>query len=785
MKAEENNTRLRDVIKAIRSCKTAAEERNVISEECALIRASFRKENCPLRHRNVAKLIFFHMLGYNTQFAHIECLKLMVSKRFIEKKVGYLALVQLMSEEDELTLMAISSVKADLASDKHNVAGMALCAVANSASTDMCREVSHDVIRLMSGSGHSSVRAKAILAAARVIRKCPDLLEDFLEPALALVEETHTQTLGTAMSLMLEIIKQDGEKVHRFAAFSSTFERSLRNLARVDGQLDVTINGVVDPFTQCRLIEMLRIIGRIGPAETLQFESVLGSIISSTELVKQTGRSLVYECCKTILELPTSASLRAQALNTLDSLIISKENNTRYIALKALTREAASNPDSVLKFRSGVLGCLQDPDLSVANMAVELLVMLVNASNVKTIMKDLLHLLETAENAELKETIATKVCLVAELHKYDQNWYLETMVHVLEFTKSVGEDTICRILNTILSASDLHEYAAKTLYFSVKSHLGQEALTTLGLWCIGEYADLVINPRPIASLPTSPAPAEVVDLIQSVFSQNVSIMCKQYALTAIAKVAVRIPEEASSCRYALEGQSLSATLELQQRACEYLVLLDDSMETLRMALFAHMPAFEKDAIRVSAPTVIPAERRETIAELPQTPKTPATAANLLEMDLLGDVASPIPVTSQPTPSDFSSLEFSVTPQQAQSGSIVLEAYRDSYIVIMLNCVKEDPSHPEITTIYMSTSAQSAYTLTNIKILPLAPKNLRVSLFPASDKTLTASQPITQVLKITNISHGQKQIAIKLKIEYDLQGTTQKYEQVVSQFPIEY
>jgi hypothetical protein len=86
---------------------------------------------------------------------------------------------------------------------------------------------------------------------------------------------------------------------------------------------------------------------------------------------------------------------------------------------------------------------------------------------------------------------------------------------------------------------------------------------------------------------------------------------------------------------------------------------------------------------------------------------------------------------------------------------------------------------------MSTSGQSAFTLTNVKVLPLAPKNLRVSLFPASEKTLTASQPITQVLKITNISHGQKQIAIKLKIEYDLQGATQKYEQVVSQFPIAY
>jgi len=48
----------------------------------------------------------------------------MVSKRFIEKSG---ALVQLMSEEDELTLMAISSVKADLASDQAYVSGTECC----------------------------------------------------------------------------------------------------------------------------------------------------------------------------------------------------------------------------------------------------------------------------------------------------------------------------------------------------------------------------------------------------------------------------------------------------------------------------------------------------------------------------------------------------------------------------------------------------------------------------------------------------------------------------------
>ena len=55
--------KLRDLIRSVRSCKTAAEERSVISRESALIRTAIREEQEQYRHRNVAKLLFMHMLG--------------------------------------------------------------------------------------------------------------------------------------------------------------------------------------------------------------------------------------------------------------------------------------------------------------------------------------------------------------------------------------------------------------------------------------------------------------------------------------------------------------------------------------------------------------------------------------------------------------------------------------------------------------------------------------------------------------------------------------------------
>lgn len=55
--------KLRELIRAVRACKTAAEERAVIAQECARIRTAFKEEDIEHRNRNVAKLLFIHMLG--------------------------------------------------------------------------------------------------------------------------------------------------------------------------------------------------------------------------------------------------------------------------------------------------------------------------------------------------------------------------------------------------------------------------------------------------------------------------------------------------------------------------------------------------------------------------------------------------------------------------------------------------------------------------------------------------------------------------------------------------
>eukprot|EP00164_Ancoracysta_twista_P014375 GFYU01023394.1.p1 GENE.GFYU01023394.1~~GFYU01023394.1.p1 ORF type:complete len:164 (+),score=37.06 GFYU01023394.1:87-578(+) len=144
--------RLRELIRNVRACKTAAEEREVISKECALIRTAFKDEDSQFRHRNVAKLMYIHMLGYPTHFGQMECLKLIASPKYAEKRVGYLGLMTLLDERQEVLMLVTNSLKNDMNHQNQYIVGLALCALGNISSTDIARDLAPEVEKLLKNS---------------------------------------------------------------------------------------------------------------------------------------------------------------------------------------------------------------------------------------------------------------------------------------------------------------------------------------------------------------------------------------------------------------------------------------------------------------------------------------------------------------------------------------------------------------------------------------------------------------------------------------------------------
>lgn len=91
--------------------QTVADERALIQQESAAIRASFREEDTYQRYNNIAKLLYIHMLGNPAHFGQIECLKLVASPRFADKRLGYLGIMLLLDESQEVLTLVTNSLK--------------------------------------------------------------------------------------------------------------------------------------------------------------------------------------------------------------------------------------------------------------------------------------------------------------------------------------------------------------------------------------------------------------------------------------------------------------------------------------------------------------------------------------------------------------------------------------------------------------------------------------------------------------------------------------------------
>ena len=405
-------TRLRDLIKSVRTCKTAAEERAVIANESAEIRESFKDETYKCRHRSVAKLLFIQMMGYPTQFGQVECLKLIASNNYTEKRVGYLGLAQLLNEQDDVLLMVTNIMQIDMNSGNNQISGMGITAMANVATAEMCRDLCKDICRLMNHS-NSYIRKKAALAGMRIARKCPDLIEDLSAEIPRLLEDRSHVVVMNGLNLLLEVLKVSPEMKKKFIQFNSLLVKAMRNLLHSVHSPEHSIGGVTDPFLQVRLIKLLCKLTENQPSE--ETCDCLAQVTTNTDSGKNSGNSVLYECVKTILEIQSTSGLRVLATNIMGRFLMSRDNNLRYVALNSLLRLVKIDPLAVQRHKNTIMDCLKDPDVVIKKKALELTTVLINENNVKQIVSDLIdHLL--ASEPELKEAIVAKLCSALELH---------------------------------------------------------------------------------------------------------------------------------------------------------------------------------------------------------------------------------------------------------------------------------------------------------------------------------------------------------------------------------
>ncbi|MBA0878160.1 hypothetical protein Goshw_005602, partial [Gossypium schwendimanii] len=544
------------MIRAIRSCKTAAEERAVVRKECAAIRAAISENDQDYRHRNLAKLMFIHMLGYPTHFGQMECLKLIASSGFPEKRIGYLGLMLLLDERQEVLMLYII--------------GLALCALGNICSAEMARDLAPEVERLLQFRD-PNIRKKAALCSIRIIKKVPDLAENFINPAASLLREKHHGVLITGVQLCTDLCKVSSEALEYFREkCTEGLVKTLKDMANSPYAPEYDIAGITDPFLHIRLLKLLRILGQ-GDADASDcMNDILAQVATKIESNKNAGNAILYECVGTIMSIEDNGGLRVLAINILGRFLSNRDNNIRYVALNMLMKAITVDAQAVQRHRATILECVKgfsfgdivipsiclglgsgvgwnrnwDSDASIRKKALDLVYLLVNESNVKPLTKELIESLE-ASDQEFKGVLTAKICSLVEKFSPEKIWYIDQMLKVLSEAGNFVKDEVWHALIVVISnASDLHGYSVRALYRAFQTSTEQETLVRVAVWCIGEYGDMLVNNVGMLDIeePITVTESDAVDALEvSIKRLNSDLTTKAMALIALLKLSSRFP----------------------------------------------------------------------------------------------------------------------------------------------------------------------------------------------------------------------------------------------------
>ncbi|KAG8945593.1 clathrin associated protein complex large subunit [Tulasnella sp. 424] len=585
---------LKALIKGIRACKTLADERALIQNESAAIRTSFKEEDTYARHNNIAKLLYIHMLGYPAHFGQIECLKLVASPRFSDKRLGYLGIMLLLDENQEVLTLVTNSLKNDMNHSNMYAVGLALCTFANISSEEMSRDLSHEIEKLL-GSSNTYIRKKAALCALRVVRRVPDLLENYVQRAKGLLQDRNHGVLLTGITLITEMCQIDESCLEEYRKAVPALVRHLKQLVSTGYSPEHDVSGITDPFLQTKILRLLRLLGKGNTEASEAMNDILAQVATNTDSTKNVGNSILYETVLTVLHIEADSGLRVMAINILGKFLSNRDNNIRYVALHTLNKVVGIDTNAVQRHRNIILDCLRDGDISIRRRALELSYALINDSNVRVLTRELLAFLEVADN-EFKLGITTQVCLAAERFAPNKRWHIDTVLRVLKLAGNyVREEALAGFIRLVAHTPELQAYTASKLYSALLADISQESLTLAAVWIIGEYGEALIESGLVEEEEAKPVTDEnLVNLLETVLNgPYINTLSRQFVLTALIKLTARpIVSQAQQERITgiLGGYATNPALEIQQRAVEYINLYNQP--EVRSGVLEQMPAPE-------------------------------------------------------------------------------------------------------------------------------------------------------------------------------------------------
>ncbi|OQR74719.1 AP-3 complex subunit delta-1 isoform X2-like [Tropilaelaps mercedesae] len=561
---------LTDLVRGIRNNRN--NEAKYITQCMEEIKEELRQDNIAVKSNAVAKLAYLQMLGYDISWAAFNIIEVMSSSKFTFKRIGYLAASQSFHDETDVLMLTTNMIRKDLNSVGVYESGVAMSGLACFVTPDLARDLSHDVMTLLT-STKPYLRKKAVLLMYKIFLRFPDALRPAFPKLKEKLEDPDPGVQSAAVNVICELARKNPKNYLPLAPVFFKLMTSSSN--------------------NWMLIKIIKLFGALTPLEPRLGKKLIEPL---TNLIHSTSAmSLLYECINTVIAvlisissgLPSHSASIQLCVQKLRVLIEDSDQNLKYLGLLAMAKILKTHPKTVQSHKDLVLQCLDDKDESIRLRALDLLYGMVGKKNLQEIVRRLMSHVDKAEGQHYRDQLLANIIDICSQDNYhfitNFEWYIGILVELtrIEGTRH-GELIASQMLDVAVRVEAVRGEACRQMAHLLANTpllIGQKDSITQVLmaaaYICGEFSHLLEEPEACMENMLRPRAVQLPPHIQATFVQNV---LKIYSSTCASCDEATFRRLSALLIDRLPMFVHSGDLEVQERTCCTLALVKQAVK---------------------------------------------------------------------------------------------------------------------------------------------------------------------------------------------------------------